>query len=180
MTESGLRIAFGGKMGSGKDTAVDYLISKYNNKKQSSHKLSFACPIYNILYHAQSICGFKREKDRKFLQWIGTEWAKSRDSNVWINILLKNANSYPSSDNKLLSDLRFPDEFKALKNNGWKCIHIIRPMDTQVGTTDMDTHISETSLEDIPKDEWDYIVINDGTLEDLYKKLNEIKFLNIN
>jgi hypothetical protein len=65
-----LKISFSGKAGSGKDVSVKYLIDKYGGKK------FFSKPIYDILYYAQNICGFKQEKDRKFLQWIGTEWVK--------------------------------------------------------------------------------------------------------
>ena len=63
-----MKIAFGYKMGAGKDTAVDYLKQKYGG----TH-LSFAGPIYTILENAQHICGFPVEKDRQFLQFIGTE-----------------------------------------------------------------------------------------------------------
>ena len=50
-----MRIAFGCKMGSGKDTAVSYLISKYGGKR-----LAFADPIYKIQNYAQQLCGFEK------------------------------------------------------------------------------------------------------------------------
>jgi hypothetical protein len=63
------------------------------------------------------------------------------------------------------------NEYKALKTNGWKCIKINR-------TTGIDNygsnHISETELEVIKDEDWDYIIDNNGTLEDLFVKLDEI------
>ena len=70
------KVAFGYKMGVGKDTAVDYLISRHGGKR-----ISFADPIYNIMNYAQEVCGFEPEKDRYFLQLVGTDWARKKDPN---------------------------------------------------------------------------------------------------
>ena len=76
------KIAFGGKMGVGKDFAVEYLRNRY-----SGNKLSFAKPIYDILNFAQKTCGFREEKDRQFLQFIGTEWARQKNPDIWVEKL---------------------------------------------------------------------------------------------
>ena len=44
-----IKIAFGGKMGTGKDCAVKYMINKHTGVK-----LSFADPIYDILHYTCS------------------------------------------------------------------------------------------------------------------------------
>ena len=162
-----LKIAFGGVMGSGKDTCVDYLCTKYPEHT----RISFAGALYDILSYAQEKCGFEKNKDRKFLQFIGTEWARNIDENVWINIVL-------GKDIKgigLLSDIRFPNEFNALKNNGWICIKVTRDNidKNRVGNGD-NTHSSELRINDIKDEEWDFIINNNSTLEDLYKRLDKI------
>ena len=162
-----LKIAFGGVMGSGKDTCVDYLCTKYPEHT----RISFAGALYDILSYAQEKCGFEKNKDRKFLQFIGTEWARNIDENVWINIVL-------GKDIKgvgLLSDIRFPNEFNALKNNGWICIKVTRDNidKNRVGNGD-NTHSSELSINDINDEHWDFIINNNSTLEDLYKRLDKI------
>ena len=43
-----MKLAFGINSGSGKDTSVDYLITKYGGKKYF-----FASPLYNILFYSQ-------------------------------------------------------------------------------------------------------------------------------
>lgn len=68
-----MKIAFGYKMSSGKDTSVDYLIKKYGGEK-----ISFSKFLYNIMYYVQDLCGLEKEKDRHFLQLIGTEWGRKK------------------------------------------------------------------------------------------------------
>jgi hypothetical protein len=163
-----IKLAFAGKMGSGKDTAVKYLINNYKGKK-----FSFAEPIYDILYYSQKICGFPIEKDRKFLQMVGSDWAREKDVNVWINILLNKTNN--NLHNYYISDLRFDTEFEALRKNGWICIKIINK-NTEINRegTGKKNHISETSLDIIDDCEWDYIIENNDTIENFYKKLDLI------
>lgn len=162
-----MKIAFGGKMGTGKDTSVNYLIKKYGGVK-----ISFSDSIYDILYYAQNVCGFKKEKDRKFLQWIGTEWAREKNPEIWIELTLKN---YPKDENVYCSDIRFKNELNALKEDGWICIKLNMD-DTnnkRIGTGTKN-HISEKDLDDLNDDYWDYIIKNDGSLLNLYDKLEKI------
>jgi hypothetical protein len=58
-----MKIAFGLKMRSGKDTCVDYLISKYGG-----HKITFAKPLYEALYKVQDIFNFTSNEDLKLLK----------------------------------------------------------------------------------------------------------------
>lgn len=172
-----MKIAFGCKMGVGKDTAVKYLIEKYGGEK-----IAFSTPIYDILHYAQSLCGFSDEKDREFLQYIGTEWGRRKDPDVWVKLALKNVSE--TNTNIYISDLRFLNEFDYLKNNGWKCVKIVRkPLNDRKGTGS-ETHISETSLDNQPDDRWDYILTNNGTVEEFYESIDNMitdfisKFLN--
>ena len=160
-----MKIAFGYKMRSGKDTSVDYLISKYGGQK-----ISFSKPLYDILYYAQKICNFPLEKDRKFLQWIGTDWAREKDDNVWVNSALKSIENIDG--NVYCSDVRFINEFRALKENGFILIKIERNLiQSDQNSTN---HISENELDNINDSEWNYVIKNDGTLAELYKKIDDI------
>lgn len=113
-----VKIAFGYKRRVGKDTSCDYLIKKYGGVK-----LSFAEPLYQILYFAQDVCGFEHFKDRKFLQFVGTEWARNINDNIWAELLVKKINDI-KVDNIFVSDLRFENEFKILKQLGFICVKI--------------------------------------------------------
>jgi hypothetical protein len=163
-----IKIAFGGKMRVGKDTAVKYCKSKV----VSSDHFSFAEPIYEIMRFAQKKANLKYEKDRKFLQYIGTEWGRSKDENIWIDILLeKSANS--KKDYIFVSDLRFENEFNMLKKNGWICVKIQKKHNKIYNK-----HISEHSLSNIADSEWDFIINNDDSLQKFYEEISKILELN--
>lgn len=169
-----MKFAIGGKMGSGKDTIADYLCKKYGGVKIAS-----SSGIYDIQHYAQDICGFQREKDRYFLQTIG-EWARQKDPDVWIrssiikaNKLLRDANSVK---NVIISDIRYPNEFFLTKSNGWILIRVDRRdrnLQSRLGTGILD-HPSETEIDKISWKDWDYTLDNNGTLQDLYEKIDEI------
>lgn len=162
-----MRIAFGYKMGSGKDEAVSYLIREYGGTR-----ISFAEPIYDIMHYAQKRCGFQQEKDRQFLQYVGTEWARNKEANVWVRLAIEAAQ--PVDQNAFISDLRFPNEFEALKKNGWTCVKLVRSHQEDRKGTGSHVHSSEIALDDIRDHEWDHILHNDGTLEDFYQKLDSL------
>jgi hypothetical protein len=164
-----MKIAFSGKISAGKDTAAEYLISKHSGSKHS-----FAKPIYDIMHYAQRVCGFPQEKDRQFLQVIGTEWARSKDDNVWVKTAIRNT---PMLGNVFLTDLRYPGELHALKMNDWFTVRIKRPLqDNDRLGSGSHTHTSETALDNTPDSEYDYVIDNDGTLEDFYEKLDDMYF----
>lgn len=162
-----MKIAFAGEMGSGKDTAIDYIISKHGGTK-----IAFAKPIYDILTFAQNITGLKKEKDRKFLQFVGTEWGRNKDSNIWIDILDRNTQHIYS--NIYVSDLRYYNEYEYLKKNGWIIIKIFRDnydKNNYVGTGSIN-HDSEILVSKLNDSYWDEVVLNIGSIEDFYRQLD--------
>jgi len=162
-----LKIAFSGKMGAGKNEACSYLKAKHTGKI-----LSFADPLYEIQKYAQEKCGFKFEKDRKFLQFIGTEWAREKDPDVWVRITIKASERY--ARNHFVSDLRFPNEFSALKKEGWICVKIIRSHQEDRKGTGSHTHSSENALDFLLDKQWDYIIDNNEGLENFHDQLDKI------
>lgn len=113
---------------------------------------------------------------REMLQRIGTEAMRDRiHQNVWVNALFadyKPTNSIQgvTRDQKfpnwLITDVRFPNEADAVKARGGILVRIDRP-----GKEDTGTHPSETALDNY--DKWDVRFINDGSLEDLLKKVRK-------
>jgi hypothetical protein len=160
-----MKIAFGYKARSGKDTSVEYLQRKYGGKK-----ITFADPIYDILYYAQNRLDFPLIKDRKFLQWVGTEWARNQDSDIFVKQALKEVTS--ENENYYCSDVRFKNEFYELKKNGWKCVKINRKINTDL--VYKSEHISENELDILPDTEWDFVIENNGSLQELYDRIDEI------
>lgn len=182
-----VKIAFGYKRRVGKDTSCDYLIRKYGGIK-----LSFAEPLYRILYFAQDICGFEHSKDRKFLQFVGTEWARTINSDIWAELLVKkvveleHVNSLPGNlpgkgkslwseePNMFVSDLRFENEFKILKKLGFICVKI-----ENKNLDDVDGYLNHQSDKDLDNfNGWDYTIDNFGDLNNLYDQLDHLYRLN--
>lgn len=168
MENTRVKIAFHGKMGAGKDTAVDYLIGAHGGER-----LTFAEPIYDILYYAQSVCGFEKKKDRKFLQFIGTEWARNIDSDIWVKLCVEKSKT--TTGNIYNNDCRFENELNALKEAGFICVKIKRrnSFKNRVGNGSID-HISEKGLDD---DLFDYVIENNDSVYEFRKKLEQIYLL---
>ena len=158
-------------MGVGKDEACSYLSNKYGGDR-----LSFASPLYDIKRYAQQRCRFREEKDRQFLQYIGTDWARKKDPNVWIRLLLDESSS-SKEGNLFLSDLRFSNEFEILKKEGWVCVKINRPLvDDERKGSGIVNHDSEIDLDTIDDKEWDFIIQNNQSMEDFYSRLDNLYF----
>jgi hypothetical protein len=119
---------------------------------------------------------------REMLQIIGTDALRNNlHPDTWVNALMCdyipysiNSGDYKKYEsNWIITDLRFPNEMQAVKANGGITIKVIRPNDKDIP---LDLHPSETALDDA---EFDYEIVNDGTIEDLRDKVEGI-ILHIN
>ncbi len=165
-----MRIAFGYQMGVGKDTACDYLIKQYGGQK-----LSLSKPLYDIQRYAQERCNLSKQKDRQLLQFLGTDWLKSRDPEALVKLLLFEATKYPADTNIFVSDLRLLAQFKALQENGFILVKIVRPNinPKRIGTGSS-KHQSEVELDAIPNKDWDLVLDNTGSLKAFQLQLNNL------
>jgi len=157
----GLRIAFSGKMQVGKTTSADYLVQKYG-----FIKLSFAGKLKEIakdLWPEQFECN---QKPRQLLQDLGMKM-REIDQDVWVNYVLRIIKSLPKETNIVIDDLRFLNEYKALKNVGFFVVCIIR----NVPPSPYSNHQSELEVDKMP---YDWIIYNTSTLENLYAELDKI------
>jgi hypothetical protein len=102
---------------------------------------------------------------RKILQIVGTEGGRDVvHPNIWVNATLGDLTEY---DRTIITDARFPNEVIGIKKKKGIVVKIIRP--SVVSTS---THPSETSLNDYT--DWDYVIINDGSLEQLEEKVEQM------
>jgi hypothetical protein len=111
---------------------------------------------------------------REFLQRLGTDVIRDGlDSNVWVNALFSDYKPQKLSEYNpsrwIITDMRFPNEMKAVKERKGITIRVSR---TGIHTPKVeDLHPSETSLDDA---EFNYHIDNSGTIEDLVEKVKEI------
>ena len=112
---------------------------------------------------------------REFLQKLGTEAMRDGlHTNVWVNALFADYKPESTGYNYLypqwvITDMRFPNEMEAVEEREGLTIRVVRNNGTRA--IDINPHASETALDDA---EFDYEIINDGTLEDLVEKVREI------
>jgi hypothetical protein len=101
---------------------------------------------------------------REALQKIGTELFRNQfHPDTWVNATM---NDYMSDKIWTISDVRFSNEVKAIKDKGGIVINIVRDTGFE------DNHESETALDNYKY--FDYIVENNGTKEELREKLRHI------
>lgn len=152
-------IAFGCQKNQGKDTAANLLHQLLPLKK-----ISFASALKAQCYTLFKNYGLKDESyyethyhDKEVLlpllnktpRQIWIDYATSVRAihpNVWIDLALQ--------ENVIITDLRFKNEYDAIKAKNGITVKIVRS--TEVESLDVD---------------WDYIINNDGTLEDLNEKI---------
>ncbi|MFA5757982.1 MAG: hypothetical protein WC942_01195 [Clostridia bacterium] len=145
------------------------------------------------------LCNGEYLTPRKVLQQIGTECGRSLDFDVWIRYAIQMSQKALSEQGKwsyskeiglelydktkhincpeiikgiIISDCRFVNELKYIKQSGGKLIRVIRPGAGLQG--EFGSHRSETELVSIPDSEFDIIINNIGTLEDLKNIVNQI------
>lgn len=84
--------------------------------------------------------------------------------------------SKPNVPNWIITDVRFPNEAQAIKDRGGILIRVNRPV-SAIGANKLKhksitQHPSETALDDYQ--DWNYIIDNNGTIEDLIEKVEVI------
>ncbi len=191
--ENTILLGFTGKIGCGKSTAAEYLCNVHN---MNFIEYSFAKPLKEIA----CLMGFKRNEvfgtqadklkindfwgisGRTFLQKFGSEVCrdylpkvlsdmKFNNKTLWIRLFEQYYEEYKNS-NIIVSDVRFEDECSAIRSLGGYIIRIERnnhDSSNEINDTVI-KHKSETQMDNIKPQ---FIIRNNGSLDELYKKLNE-------
>ena len=206
-------IGFVGLIGAGKDTAADYLVNFHGFRRDSfanTLKDAVACVFgwdRTLLegrtkearewreqvdsWWAERL-GMPNLTPRWILQYWGTEVCrKAFHDDIWIASLENKMRK--TGDNIVISDVRFPNEIKAIHNAGGTVIRVIRGEEPEWfsaaesfnrgpnGNTTwalskhkletLNIHASETSWigGDI-----DHIVSNNSTIDDLYQQIEQL------
>jgi len=160
----GVRIAFSGKMQVGKTTSADYLVRRYGFVK-----LSFAEKLKEIAHDLFPEQFEIDEKPRKLLQDLGMKM-REIDEDVWARYVIRKVESLPKENNGAIDDLRFLNEYEAVKNAGFFVVRIVR----DVHPSPLSNHQRETEVEKMP---FDWVIYNTSTFERLYDALDRVLML---
>lgn len=166
------KLAFCGLQRSGKDTAADFCINNISRFNQAKI-LKFADPLYEISEFIQKTCGFPVCKERKLLQYIGTDYAREKDPEVWLNVFRKRISEISSDTPIIVTDGRFLNELNLLKELGFYLIKIER--DEKFRISAGATHTNHASELDLDKfKDWNLVITNDSSVSEFYKTLKII------
>ena len=200
-----------GWIGTGKDTVADFLVNNFDYKRES-----FAGTLKDAV---AAVFGWSRElveggtkearewretpdewwserlgmpgfTPRLALQLWGTEVCRNHFHNdIWI-ASLENKLRHTSQD-IVISDVRFPNEVKTIKDSGGTLIWVKRgPLPDwyaygKDAASGIKSGLKEMESRGIHASEWawlntkfDFVISNNGTLEELYQHLIDLKISN--
>lgn len=170
-------VGFAGKKGSGKDTAAQALSScaivKFADPLKEMTRALFRSIGVTEDTIARYVDGDMKETPlaclggrttRQFMQWLGTEFGRVLVwDGLWVNAFGMRAAAHVAAGHDVAcTDVRFPNEVAAIKREGGVVLMIERP-----GLTAIDGHASE----DTSALYFDAVIVNDGTVEDLHRKV---------
>jgi len=205
-------IGFVGFIGSGKDTAADYLVNFHGFRRDSfANTLKDAVSAVfgwdRVLLEGRTKqarewreqvdpwwaerLGMPKLTPRWVLQYWGTEVCRQGfHDDVWIASLENKMRK--TTDNIVISDVRFPNEIKAIKNAGGKVVRVVRGDDPEwyqdafnmnQGPTHMNWALSKSRMEQrgihASETAWigkgiDLEIDNNGSIDDLYAQIKNL------
>jgi len=191
-------IAISGLIGSGKDTVADYLVNIHEYRRESfaGNLKNAMCEIFGwernmVEGRSKSSRDWREQVDewwaerlgiphltpRWVLQHVGTDVIRGHfHDDIWLASLENKLRK--TDDNIVISDVRFKNEVKMLKDLGAICVEVIRgdrpdwykhAATNDVATlTKLGVHRSEY---DWVGTEFDATLDNNGGMDDLYKQV---------
>ena len=164
-------VCISGKAQHGKDTTAGMIKTALESM---GHTVLIAHYGDLVKYVCRTFFGWNGEKDaygRSLLQKVGTDIVREQRPNYWVDFVKDMLSMFPNEwDFVLIPDSRFPNEIDGLKQAGFIVIHLrVRRENFESPlTTEQQNHPSETALDHVVPD---FLIVNDGTLEDLYNKV---------
>ncbi len=170
-------VAFTGRRGAGKSSASATLVDL------GFRDVKFADPLKNMLRaFFQTILMTADETERRIegdlkevetdwlgghttryaMQMLGTEWRDLIDTDLWSKMLRYRVTEGHVGQKVVISDYRFPHEGVILRDLGGVVVRIVGRGEHDDAAAQ---HISETAIDELPHD---FVIVNDGTLTDLY------------
>lgn len=196
-----------GFIGSGKDTAADYLVN-FHEFRRDSFAATLKDAVAAVFSWDRELLEGRTKEAREWREQVDTWWSDKLDmpnltprwvlqywgtevcrrgfhDDIWIASL--EARLRNSKDNIVISDCRFPNEIKAIKEAGGKVIWVQRGelpwwhefavranqgnLDAKQVLTSHNIHASETAWVGTV---FDAIIDNNGSIDDLYKQLASV------
>lgn len=165
-----------GKARHGKDTVASMIRNAYERIGLNTINLQYSTPIKEYAKKISNWDGSEETKPRELLQLLGTELIRQKiDFLFFVKRMISDIKVYSYFyDIITVSDARAKVELDIPRQELKKVIviNVTRPsLETEL-TQKEQKHYTETDLDDYTN--YDYKIINDGTIEDLEEKVSEI------
>ena len=163
-------IIFSGKQYSGKDTAAKILLDELPEYRRCAMgdiiKLEYGQK-HNLTYEEIEK---NKSKYRAGLIELGN-WGRAQSPDYWLNKIVQ------SEGKIIVTDVRVPHEYEVFKNAGAISIRIEATRDIRAKRGELvgENDITETGLDDIT--DWDYVIENNSSYEELKTKMLALKKL---
>jgi len=184
-----------GLIGSGKDTVAERLVQEHNFKKDSFAK-SLKDAVSSMFNWDREMLEGKTDESRAWrekpdvfwskrfgkdvtprwvLQYFGTEvMRQGMHDSIWIDSCMARYDGKPT----VIADTRFENEIKIIREMGGSILLVKRGQDpdwftdyVEGNVVPKNVHLSEYAW---AKSEYDHLITNDGTLEDLHSKIDDL------
>lgn len=196
-----------GFIGCGKDTVADYLVN-FHEYRRESFADSLKDSVAAVFGWDRIMLEGRTKESREWREQVDKWWAERLDmptltprwvlqywgtevcrrtfhDDIWIASLENKLRQ--SKDNIVISDVRFPNEIKAIKNLGGKIIWVTRGdlpewYDNALKAAQgSNLNINEMKIRKIHSSEWawvdtkfDHVIANDNSIDDLYTNIKSI------
>ena len=199
-------IGFVGLIGSGKDTAADYLVNFHEFRRESfagtlkdAVSMVFGWDRTLLEGRTKQAREWREQRDnwwsnrlgmeitpRWILQWWGTEVCRRGfHDDIWIASLEKKL--YNSKDDIVISDCRFPNEIKSIKDAGGIVVRVVRGLEPEwydiaiQANQGSDSHRDLLAEQGIHPSEtswigtkFDAVLDNNKTIDDLFSQIKNL------
>lgn len=159
-------ILLSGKAESGKDTFLQITSQRFYDL--AVDRIAFA----DKLKEFAAMMGWDGKKDERggeFLQQLGSA-VRQYNEDFWVLATIPKLQAYSQvCDIICFTDCRYPNEIERIKSLDWIVGKVVTVRVDRPGhISNRPDHISETALDDY---DFDYRIVNDGTLEDYRQKV---------
>ena len=160
-------IVFSGKQFSGKDTVAKILLEKFKSFKRigiaDAIKMQYARKNGLTLEEIEQ----NKSQYRQDLIELG-DWGRAQNPDYWLNSII----AYEG--NTIVTDIRVEHELNLFKQHGAYSVRVEASEETRSkrGTLSSKNDNTETALDNIK--DWDYVIYNNGTYEELLKNTQEL------
>ena len=160
-------IVFSGKQFSGKDTVAKILLEKFKSFKRigiaDAIKMKYARETGLKLEEIEQ----NKSQYRQDLIELG-DWGRAQNPDYWLNSII----AYEG--NTIVTDIRVKHELDLFKEHGAYSVRIESSEEARSkrGILSSKNDNTETALDNIK--DWDYVIHNNGTYEELLKNTQEL------